>query len=344
MQEKMVNSKQSSSTSIFSRGLSSWVTPVIITILITGILLLIPEFVSTWMVVLSSSILLYMVLGVAWTIFCGPTQYFSLGIAAFFGVGVYGASIIWAEYPQLPLILVIILAGIASSVLALLVGLTTLRIKGMYFAIFTFGLSEFLRHFVMWWEVNKTGTVGRWIPIVSNEIVFRYMAVIAAVTILGSILLRRSRYGIALTSIGDGEDVAEHMGVNTTLLKIIVFAASCFFTGVAGALIATRWSYIDADVAFDSVRTVITIMMSLFGGMSVLYGPIIGAVSLSIVTDVLLAKLPYVSRLILGLILVLTVLFIPEGIAGLISGKNSNSILNRWKNFRKSSSKTSLGE
>jgi branched-chain amino acid transport system permease protein len=323
---------------------STWIMPLIITVILSAILLLLPQFVSTWIIVLSSSILMYMILAVTWTVFCGPTQYFSLGIAAFFGVGVYGASIIWGELPELPLVLVIALAGAASSFLALLVGLTTLRIKGMYFAIFTFGLSEFLRHFVMWWEVNKTGTVGRWIPVVPNEIVFRYMVVIAAITILGSFFLRRSRYGLAMTSIGDGEDVAEHMGVNSTSVKIIVFAATCFLSGAAGALIATRWSYIDADVAFDGVRTVITIMMSLFGGMSALYGPIIGSISLGIVSDVLLAKFPYVSRFLLGSILVLTVLFIPEGIAGLISGKKSNSLFSRWKRRAVPTSEQTSGE
>jgi branched-chain amino acid transport system permease protein len=277
---------------------------------------------------------MYMVLTVNWTVFCGPTQYFSLGIAAFFGVGVYMASIVWEVRPDLPLLIVIILAGVASSFLALLVGLTTLRIKGIYFAIFTFGLSELLRHFVMWWEVNKTGTVGRWIPIIENDVVYRYMVVLAAVTILGAYILRRSRYGLAMTSIGDGQEVARHMGVNTSAVNIMVFAATCFLTGVAGALIATRWSYIDADVAFDPIRTVLTIMMSLFGGMSVLYGPIMGTVILGLVSDVVLVKFPYLSRLFLGLILVLTVMFIPEGIAGLIAGKNSVGIRGRLSDLK----------
>lgn len=313
---------------------SNWLMPLILAVLPTALLLSMPRFVSTWILVLSSSILMYMILALNWTIFCGPTQYFSLGIAAFFGIGVYCSAIIWAEFPSLPLVGVMILAGVASSLLALLVGLTTLRIKGMYFAIFTFGMSELMRHFVTWWEVNMTGTVGRWIPIVSNEIVFRYMVIIAVLSILGAYYLRRSRYGLALISIGDGEDVAEHMGVNTTILKIAVFAATCFLTGAAGALIATRWSYIDADVAFDSVRTVITIMMSLFGGMSTIYGPVVGAISLGIVSDVLLARFPYISRLLLGTILVLTVLFIPDGIAGLISGKNSKSLISRLRRAR----------
>ncbi len=128
------------------------------------VLMAAPRFASPYLIVLSSSILMYSVLAVSWTVFCGPTQYFSLGIAAFFGIGIYAAAILGSEWPDAPLAVLILMGGLASSLLAFLVGLTTLRIRGMYFAIFTFGLSELLRHFVMWWEVNKTGTVGRWIP------------------------------------------------------------------------------------------------------------------------------------------------------------------------------------
>ena len=330
----MKDNMQVHNVSIVRKVGITWVAPVAVAVVVTGVLLLLPAWISSWTVVLLSSIFMYMVLAISWTVFCGPTQYFSLGIAAFFGVGVYMASVIWEIWPGLPLLSVIIMAGLASSVLALLVGLTTLRIRGIYFAIFTFGLSELLRHFVMWWEVNKTGTVGRWIPVMDNNVVYRYMVVLAAVALLGSYILRRSRYGLAMTSIGDGQDVADHMGVNTTVVKIAVFAATCFLTGVAGALIATRWSYIDADDAFDPVRTVITIMMSLFGGMSALHGPVMGAIILGIVSDVILVKFPYLSRLFLGLILVITVLFIPEGIAGLIAGKKPAGIGERLKNIR----------
>jgi branched-chain amino acid transport system permease protein len=170
------------------------------------------------------------------------------------------------------------------------------------------------------------------------------MVVLAAVTLLGAYFLEKSRYGLAMISIGDEQEVAMHMGVNTTAVKITVFAATCFLTGAAGALIATRWSYIDADVAFDPVRTVLTIMMSLFGGMGVLYGPIMGAVILGLVSDVLLASLPYVSRLLLGLILVLTVLFIPQGIAGLVAGQHSRGIRSHLDFLRKLFSTASKDE
>lgn len=300
----------------------------------------VPRFTAPYAIVLMTSILMYVVLSVSWTVFCAPSQYFSLGIAAFFGVGIYTYAILADAFPTAPLPLLLLCAGLGSSILAFFVGLTTLRIKGMYFAIFTFGLSELLRHFVMWWEVNMTGTVGRWIAIVEDVIVYRYMAILAVVTVLIAYLLRRSRYGLALRSIGDGESASEHVGVNISAVKIAVFTGSCFFTGAAGALIATRWTYIDADFAFDPIRNMFTIMMSLFGGMDVLVGPILGAVSIGTISDVVLARLPQVSRLLLGLLLVVVVLFMPQGLAGVFSSRGWLSLQARlkkwdlWKGFR----------
>jgi branched-chain amino acid transport system permease protein len=278
-----------------------------------------PLVAAPYLIVLMTSILMYVVLSVSWTAFCAPSQYFSLGIAAFFGVGIYVYAILAKAAPSAPLPLLLCAAGIGSAVLALFVGLTTLRIKGMYFAIFTFGLSELLRHFVMWWEVNITGTVGRWIAIVEDVIVYRYMAGLAVIAVLFAYFLRRSRFGLALRSIGDAEIASEHVGVNVSVVKIAVFAITCFFTGAAGALIATRWTYIDADFAFDPIRNMFAIMMSLFGGMEVLFGPILGAAAISTLSDVVLARLPQVNRLLLGLILVAVVLFIPQGLTGLFS-------------------------
>jgi branched-chain amino acid transport system permease protein len=318
-------------------ALQKWVLPIAATALSIGIFIAVPRFTAPYVIVLMTSILMYVVLSVSWTVFCAPSQYFSLGIAAFFGVGIYTYAILAHALPSAPLPLLLIVAGISSSILAFFVGLTTLRIKGMYFAIFTFGLSELLRHFVMWWEVNMTGTVGRWIAIVEDVIVYRYMAILAVVTVLIAYLLRRSRYGLALRSIGDGESASEHVGVNVSAVKIAVFTGSCFFTGAAGALIATRWTYIDADFAFDPIRNMFTIMMSLFGGMDILIGPILGAVSIGTISDVVLTRLPQFSRLLLGLLLVVVVIFIPQGLAGVFS----SSV---WRSLRARLKKEDLGK
>ncbi len=298
---------------IKSRQMHWWET-ALVTIIITGVFMSAPAFVSRYSVIMLITSLMYVTLAVNWSLFCGTTQYFSLGIAAFFGVGIYVTAIASKSWPGVPLFFMVLCGGAASMLLALLVGLTTLRLKGMYFAIFTFGLSEFLRHAVMWWEVNITGTVGRWINPADNVVIYRYMVIIAVGSVLGIYLLHRSRYGLALKSIGDNELAAEHMGINTSLVKIITFGVTCFMTGAAGAVVGARWTYIDADVAFDSLRTIYTIMMSLFGGVDLLIGPIIGAFSISWVADVVLAEYPSISRLLLGLILVFVVIFLPNGL------------------------------
>ncbi len=160
------------------------------------------------------------------------------------------------------------------------------------------------------------------------------MAVIAVATVLGAYVLRRSRYGLALRSIGDNEEAAEHIGVNVTALKIAAFAGTCFMSGAAGALMAMRWSYIDPDTAFDPIRMTFTVMMSLFGGMDVLYGPIVGAVAIGWLTDVVLAPFPHISRLLLGILLVITVLFIPKGIAGLLTREGRSTLGVRFAGLR----------
>jgi len=311
------------------RLLLKWLIPLAAALLSAGVFFSVPLFTAPYVIILMTSILMYIILSVSWTVFCAPSQYFSLGIAAFFGVGIYTYTLLKDALPWAPFPLLLVAAGIGSSILAFFVGLTTLRIKGMYFAIFTFGLSELLRHFVMWWEVNMTGTVGRWIAIVEDIVVYRYMAALAVITVLAAYLLRRSRYGLALRTIGDAESASEHVGVNASAVKIAVFAASCFFTGAAGALIATRWTYIDADFAFDPIRNMFTIMMSLFGGMDILVGPILGAVAIGTISDVVLARLPQVSRLLLGLLLVAVVLFIPQGLAGLFTNLKWSHVKDR---------------
>ena len=105
-----------------------------------------------------SNILMYVVLTLSWAIFSGPTGYISLAPAAFFGVGVYASALLSSD---LPLPVVIPIGGAASFILAYLVGSLTLRLRGMYFTMFTFGLVELIRNLVHWWEVNITGTVGR---------------------------------------------------------------------------------------------------------------------------------------------------------------------------------------
>ncbi|CAB1065756.1 hypothetical protein D1BOALGB6SA_10555 [Olavius sp. associated proteobacterium Delta 1] len=274
-----------------------------------------PLYASRYTVILLTSILMYIIIAVSWTMFSGPTGYISLAAAAFFGVGVYTSAILGLV---LPLPAVIVMGGLISAGLALLVGSLTLRLKGIYFVMFTFGLVELLLHFILWWEVNITGTTGRVVPTVDNQTVYYTLLLIFTALMATAYCIKNSRIGLALQSIGENEEAAAHIGINVTALKITIFAISAFYMGAAGAIMATRWTYIDPRIAFNPLISFLPVLMAIFGGMGQLYGPIIGAAFFTYLEEILITRLPYYYMLIFGVVLIVAILYMPEGLVGLI--------------------------
>jgi len=270
---------------------------------------------STYTVILLTSILMYVVMTVSWVIFSAPTGYISLAPAAFFGVGIYTSAILGNK---LPLPIVIFVGGLASFCLALLVGALTLRLKGIYFAMFTFGLVELIKHLLLWYEIKFTGTRGRFVIVVDNNTIYHVMLIILVALLLIAYLIRRSRFGLALQSIGENEDAAAHTGINVNALKTIAFAISAVFVGAAGAIMATRWTYIDPYIAFNPLFSFMPVLMAIFGGMRRFYGPILGAAIFAYLEEILITRFPYYYMLIFGTILVVTILYLPDGLIGLI--------------------------
>ena len=273
-----------------------------------------PLYSPVYTIVLMTRILMYIILAVSWTMFSGPTGKISLATAAFFGVGVYTSATLGLK---LPVYVLVIIGGLISGCLALLVGLLTLRLKGIYFVMFTFGLVEILLHFILWWEVTITGTTGRVVPPASNKEVFYILLAILLILTVVAYIIKFSRYGLALQSIGDHEEAAAHTGINVTRLKITTFALSAFFMGAAGAIMATRWTYIDPKIAFNPNLSFLPVLMAIFGGMSVLYGPILGAGIFTYLEEFLITEFPYHYMLIFGIIMVLSILYMPDGVVGL---------------------------
>jgi branched-chain amino acid transport system permease protein len=255
------------------------------------------------------------IITVSWVIFSGPTGYISLATAAFFGVGVYTSAILSEE---LFLPVVIVIGGLASFCLAFFVGSLTLRLRGMYFTMFTFGLVMLINNFVHWYEVNITGTVGRLVVALEPVTIYYAMLVIFALVLLTSYLIKRSRYGLALQSIGESEEAAAHTGVNVTLVKVMTFAVSAFFIGTVGAVMTMRWTYIDPPTAFDIRLSFMPLLMAIFGGAGHLYGPVLGASVFSFLDEILTTKFPYYYMLFFGVTMVVVILFMPHGMEGVI--------------------------
>jgi branched-chain amino acid transport system permease protein len=298
-----------------------WLPALLLVVLVS--LITLTSYASPYRVILVTSILMFLVLTVSWSIFSGPTGYLSLATAAFFGVGVYTAAVLGTK---LPLPVVVLIGGLLSSCLALLVGAVTLRLRGTYFAIFTFGLVELIKHLLLWYEVQVTGTRGRFVIVVDNNTIYHLMLIIFLVLVLTAYLIRRSRWGLALQSIGQNEEAAAHMGVNVTQVKVITFAISAIFIGAAGAVMAPRWTYVDPYMAFRAdLYSFMPVLMAVFGGLGHPFGPILGATVFSYVEEILITRFPDHYMLLLGTILVLVVLYLPNGLVGVVQ---------KWRNRR----------
>jgi branched-chain amino acid transport system permease protein len=153
---------------------------------------------------------------------------------------------------------------------------------------------------------------------IDNTTLLYTMLVLVVVTVLVIYFIRRSRYGLALLSIGGNEEAAEHMGVNTTMVKVLTFAISSIFMGVAGVVAAPVLIYVNSNIAFSLYYSFLPIFMATLGGVGTTYGPVIGAVILGYLDTRLRAELFNYFNLGFGVIMVLIILFLPKGITGLV--------------------------
>jgi branched-chain amino acid transport system permease protein len=276
----------------------------------------VPLFASGYHLALGISLLYFTVLATAWALFSGPTHYISLATAAFFGIGAYTTAVL-TDF--LPWPLVLIAAAVVGLIVALIVGLSTLRLSGIYFVIFSFGLAELIRQIVTWYEVNIHGSVGRYIfaDTTSEGIYWRLLALVVMVLGAGW-LVRRSRLGLAVRVLGQDETVARHVGIDLTRAKLALFAISAVFMTVTGAVMAPRWTYIDPAIAFSPVVSFEVVIMALFGGAGTLWGPLLGAVPLVLLFEVLTANFPNYFSILLGGVFVFIVYALPNGVIGLL--------------------------
>ncbi len=277
---------------------------------------MVPKFVSSYFVTVFIVLFANIALATAWSFFSGPTRYVSLATAAFFGVGVYAVAILHA---YLPIPLALLAALVAGFVVALIVGLSTLRLRGVYFVIFTFGLTELIHQVLVWWEVNQNKTVSRYIFAgVPGTTIFEILLGVAVFTVVGSWLVSRTRFGLALAAIGEDETVARHTGVNTTAIKVVAFAISGAIMSLVGAVLALRYPYVDPSIAFNSTWSFQVMIAALLGGPSRPWGPAIGAIPLILLSEYLAGTFPHHFSIALGLCFVVIVYFLPGGIAPLL--------------------------
>ena len=258
---------------------------------------------------------MYASLSSSWALFCGSTGYLSLATAAFFGLGAYSGALVLG---QLPWLLVIVIGAAVAAVTAIVMGAAVLHLRGTYFAVLTFGMTELIRHAVTYWEKRVTGTVGRvLVDVPERETVYFTVLALTLLAIVVAIVVRRSRFGLAMAGIGADEQRAQTLGVDTRLVKIGGFAISAGFAGAIGAAMSVRWTYIDPATVFSPFIGFQTVLIALIGGAATLWGPLIAAVVFSLLAETLRLQLPHLYMMSLGMLLIVCVLYLPGGLASL---------------------------
>lgn len=280
------------------------------------VLAFVPALGNAYWLTLAISVAMYGVLATSWALFSGPTHYISLATAAFYGLGAYtvGSGIEHLPYP-----LLLVIAAVAGGLLALAVGVATLRLSGVYFVIFTLGLAEFIRQVVTWVQNNFTGSRGLYVltDIQEQHIYWQLLALGAVVAFVGW-QLGRSRLGFALRIIGNDELVAAHCGIHSARAKVTLFVISGVVAALVGAIMAPRLSYIEPSMAFAPDLSFQVVIMALLGGVHRLWGPIVGVIPFTLLWELIAASFPTQTVLLLGLAFLLIVYFIPNGVVGLL--------------------------
>ena len=269
---------------------------------------------QSYYLALAVNIAMYAALCTAWTLFSGPTHYISLATAAFFGIGTYtvGLGIDVLPFPAL-----ILVAALASAVIAGVVGFATLRLSGIYFVVFTLGMAELVRQLVTWVQTNFTTGVGLYVfTDFTDAHLFWMLLALTVVIFITGWLVNRSRLGLAMRVIGNDETVAKHVGINTAGAKVLLFVISGAFIGIVGAIIAPRYAYIEPPSAFNPMISFQVVTMALLGGTHRLWGPLIGVVPFTIAFDQISAYFPNHTSIMIGLAFLAVVYLIPHGIVG----------------------------
>jgi branched-chain amino acid transport system permease protein len=300
-------------------------------LLCTTILVLLftlPLYTGVYLLNVMDIILIYMALALSWDMLLRSGQ-ISFGMAGLFGVGGYAAVLLHLNAGVSPL-LSIVLGSLAAGALAWLIGAAVLQLRGMYFAIVTLALAEIFRVIVRNLPDLTGGPEGTVLPsaIFAGHSARTYWLTlsIAAVSVIASETFRRTRIHFALTSIRNDEVVAKSSGIDVFRTLVFVFMVTSAIQGLAGGAYAHIYGFVSPEGSFSVDFTLLPIAMALLGGMHSTWGPVVGAVLLGTVSEFLKLQIPYGHLLVYGLIIVVTILFFPQGVRGIFGKRTGKAV------------------
>lgn len=306
--------------------------PALIAVIVAMLALLgVPALHNGYFEIVFRNILMYAALAYGWNLLGGYTGYVSFGQVAFFGIGTYCSAILNSNGIT-NLGAGIFLAIVVCALVAVVLGIPILRLRGHYFGIATLGVSLAMADIAA--NLNVLGGSGGLALKQFSEAQFfwYYYAMwgVAAVCIAVTFLIARSKLGYAFVAIRENEDAAAVLGVSPTRYKVLAWAIAGAMAGAAGAVFAPANGFIDPSIAFAVDSNVFPIVMSLLGGIGTVAGPFVGALLLAGINEILQRYFIKIHTLFFGAMIVLVVIFLPRGIVALFNLRGG------WRGFRRS--------
>lgn len=266
----------------------------------------------------------------AWNIIAGYAGQLSIGHAAFFGLGAYTSALLYMNAGVSPWI-GMLAGGIVSALMAAIIGVATLRLRGTFFVLATIAFTEVLRLMAIAWRSLTRGSLGVIVdfdPSFTNMtwrgktayiyLAFAYMLLICLICFV----IERTKFGYYLIALREDEDAARALGVPTARAKMIAAIISAFLTAMGGAIYTQYLLYIEPGVVFGVMTSVEFLLIGIVGGLGTALGPVLGALLIVPLGSFLRGQLAMVSGLhgfAYGLALALVIIFMPEGVFGYLS-------------------------
>ncbi len=282
------------------------------------------------------SILFFGYLGACWNILGGYGGQFSFGHAAFFGLGAYTSTLLFLHWGVSPW-LGMVAGGILAAAFGLFAGYLSFRygLRGPYFSLVTLAFAEMLRVVAVNWKAVGS-SLGLVVPnrgsapalfLFAGKLPYYYVIlamVVASLCITRA--LERARMGYALAAIRENEDAAEAAGVDALSTKLRAMALSSFLTALGGTFYAQYFSYIDPSLTFGPAISIGGLLPAIVGGAGTVAGPLMGSFVLTPISEVTRALLrgrAGADIMLYGLVLILVISFLPNGLVGWIRARRA---------------------
>lgn len=326
-----------------SSAMKAWCAILLIALLVA------PWLINGFLLSLSITFLITVIGVIGLSMLTGSCGLISLGHAGFMAIGAYANAILVQDY-GFSSILAIFTAGLITALSSMLVGIPSLRLKGLYLAITTMAFTVITTHTILNADELTRGSAGIFLAkpeiagfTISTDKQFYYFVLpFALLCVLGAVNIMRARIGRAFIAIRDQDIAASIMGINLVRTKLIAFAIAAFFTGISGALLSFHIRYINVDT-FGFLISIEALAMIIVGGLGSIAGAILGTIFMIALPEVIevgfdmfgtglkeyfSTRALEVRGLILGVIIILVIRFEPRGLIGIWS-----DIRRRWENW-----------